>query len=228
MLITKKNIVFNITIFIAYFLLSIITYLYVKDGLHLFLIWNLFLAMIPYFIALIINKDIIKNKYILFLVFLIWLIFFPNSMYIITDLIYINTENFISELGPYEPVIYLQDSVSYLAMFHIYLGGIISLGFGFKSLIIIYKKFETIKLKKYREICLLLVFFISSIAIYIGRFFRYNSWDFYKIFLILKDFFASFSTFTVFFILSYTILLAVTFKVLIMNSNNCTEEEENV
>lgn len=217
MLITKKNIIFNSSLFVIYICLSIITFIFVRNGLHIFLVWNVFLAFIPFVFTILLDKKIINKKIPVIITLLLWLFFFPNSMYIITDLIYINTENFVSNPGPYSPAIYLQDTSSYLAMFHIYLGGVIGLLYGFKSLSVLYEYSKRNAIGKYRDIAVILVFILSAFAIYIGRFFRYNSWDFFRVYSILKDFFTTFSFFTVFFIVSYSILLVIIFYSFKMN-----------
>lgn len=59
-----------------------------------FLIWNLFLAWIPYILAVIAHfihtrKSMILKKFILIVVGLAWLLFLPNSPYVITDFIHL-------------------------------------------------------------------------------------------------------------------------------------------
>ncbi|MDC7243607.1 MAG: DUF1361 domain-containing protein, partial [Sphaerochaetaceae bacterium] len=119
---------------------------------------------------------------------------------------YVNIDDFVLNIGSYNPVEYLQNISSYLGLFHIYIGSILGLVYGFKSLSVLYKVSLKTKFAKYCNLGLLLVFFLTSTGIYIGRFFRYNSWDFYKIFSIAKDFFTTFSWFTVFFISILTIV----------------------
>ena len=53
-----------------------------------FLVWNLFLAWIPFIIAYLTYTLTIKRTWLYFLIPLaavIWLIFFPNAPYILTD-----------------------------------------------------------------------------------------------------------------------------------------------
>lgn len=59
--------------------------------MHGFLIWNLFLAYIPYQLSKgIANMTNQKRNAILFwLIFFVWLVFIPNSFYIITDLFHL-------------------------------------------------------------------------------------------------------------------------------------------
>ena len=59
-----------------------------------FLIWNLFLAWIPYILAaaayfIHTRKSTILKKFILIMVGLAWLLFLPNSPYVITDFIHL-------------------------------------------------------------------------------------------------------------------------------------------
>ena len=125
MFITKRNIIFNVSLFVVYIMISIITYIVVKDFLHVFLVWNLFLALIPYTLIILIDKKVIRSRFGIVIALLLWLFFFPNTMYIITDLIYTNMDNFMNNPGPYESLIYTQDISAYLALFHIYIGGFI-------------------------------------------------------------------------------------------------------
>ncbi|WP_261302024.1 DUF1361 domain-containing protein [Paenibacillus andongensis] len=59
-----------------------------------FLVWNLFLAWIPYILAVLAHfihtrRSMILKKIILIFVGLAWLLFLPNSPYVITDLIHL-------------------------------------------------------------------------------------------------------------------------------------------
>src|ERR1700730_1798987 len=61
----------------------------------IFLVWNLFLAFVPYFMSSLLqrNQGWIKSKIKFTLVFLAWLLFIPNSFYIITDLFHLGISN---------------------------------------------------------------------------------------------------------------------------------------
>ena len=58
---------------------------------YIFLVWNLFLACIPYWISLSLNKLILKSKVVQLLFFITWLVFFPNALYVVTDLIHLSS-----------------------------------------------------------------------------------------------------------------------------------------
>src|SRR5687767_1528490 len=62
-----------------------------KSSSYIFLYWNLFLAIIPYILSLLIYKYYFQNakKPVFFLLIGFWLLFFPNAPYIVTDLIHL-------------------------------------------------------------------------------------------------------------------------------------------
>lgn len=215
--IKTKDLTTNILLYIFYVILSFITAYVTNDGLHAFLIWNLTLAVIPYAIAYLIDQKIINTKVGIIIALLLWLFFFPNSVYIITDLIYVNINDFVLSINGYNPTEYLQDISSYLGLFHIFIGAILGLVYGYKSLSVLYNLSKKTVVGKYRDLLVVLVFFLSAVGIYIGRFFRYNSWDIFKIFDIIKDFFSTFSWFTVFFILTLTMVQLVIFLAVKIN-----------
>ena len=63
----------------------------------LFLLWNLFLALIPYSISSYIKFDFsIKRSNIKNLIYLIiWLLFIPNTFYLITDFVHLHDNNIL-------------------------------------------------------------------------------------------------------------------------------------
>ena len=54
---------------------------------YLFLIWNLFLAWIPYFISMTLNY--LPKKWMAVPCLTIWLVFLPNAPYLVTDLLHV-------------------------------------------------------------------------------------------------------------------------------------------
>lgn len=130
----------------------------------IFLVWNLFLAFIPYWITAwaIKNAAINKNKFKLTAMIAVWLLFVPNSFYIVTDLFHL----------------YNRDTApkwfDILMVFSFAWNGIL---FGIISI----RRVEIIFLwKRKRSFSLLLVFvvmWLGSFGVYIGRVLRFNSWD---------------------------------------------------
>ena len=65
-----------------------------KTWYYLFLVWNIFLAIIPYLITMYLLDKKKLNKIGFGFVFLIWLAFLPNAPYIITDLYHLSRSTF--------------------------------------------------------------------------------------------------------------------------------------
>lgn len=200
----KKFIFLDIVIFVLFVMLSAFTFLRVKDGIHFMLIWNMILAYIPLVIIYLLN--ILKErKGWPVILGLIWLFFYPNSLYLVTDLIYLDSDNYMQSLGMYQGLLYLQDIDAYLAFFHLVVAAFIGLMIAIRSFNYFYYLIVK-KIPKYKYIFLLLIPFIASVGIYIGRFLRYNSWDVLNVYQVLIDFFKSLNWFSLIFILIFTIL----------------------
>ena len=192
-----------------YILVSPFVYLLTGDGLHVFLIWNIFLASVPLGIMYIVHSKWIKKTWIITLLLIFWLLFYPNSMYVITDLIYLDKDLFMSTVGMSSSITYTKNLIAYVAFFHIFLGAILGILLAVESI----KPVISFVIKKKNQIwafgSVVLISILSSFAIYVGRFFRYNTWDFLNLFNILKDFFESFSMFTVVFIAGFSMIQIV-------------------
>lgn len=133
---------------------------------YVFLLWNLFLAVVPLKIAYYFRKTIAGRDFMhpktMFILFL-WLIFFPNAPYIITDLIH------LANSSGQVPVWY-----DALMIFSFALSGVYA---GFLSLYIIYKSVKRYLLGYKGLLFPGLVFLLSAYGIYLGRVLRWNSWD---------------------------------------------------
>ena len=131
---------------------------------YAFLLWNLFLAFIPYVISqwLYNNLHIIGRKLKLGAVVLIWLLFIPNSFYILTDLFHLGRH-------PSAPKWF-----DLLLILSFAWNGLL---FGITSV----RKMELIlQAASGRRVSLSFVFgvmWLIAFGIYVGRFLRYNSWD---------------------------------------------------
>ena len=127
---------------------------------YLFLLWNLFLAALPYFFVLLKNRISNSGIYQWFLIGL-WLLFLPNAPYIITDLVHLDHS---MGFDWYDTVLILS-------------AGIAGIKFAFDSLDLMLKDFKQripfIPTWAWNFIFLSL----SAYGIYLGRYLRFNSWD---------------------------------------------------
>jgi len=131
-----------------------------------FLNWNLFLAFVPWALTSIsfISPKIQSSILSIVLLLVFWLLFFPNAPYIITDLFHLRV---IKSM----PVWY--DTLMILS--YAWTGML----FGFLSLLDIE---EILKRKLPRPLvsCIsVFLLFVGSFGIYMGRYLRWNTWDFF-------------------------------------------------
>lgn len=130
----------------------------------MFLIWNLFLAIIPYFLSSSIHNNFFdKSKKIQNSVYaLMWLLFIPNTFYILTDFTHLHFENTF-QFG-LDMLILLSFS---FAGFYI---GLLSL-----------QHIHQLTMAKYGNktgnLFIVIICFLSAFGIYLGRVLRFNSWD---------------------------------------------------
>ena len=148
------------------------------------MIWNMFLAWVPYGFAclmLIINthKDSKWWKLSLLPLGALWLLFFPNAPYMLTTYIHFNFVGFIVE----DMIIFgIQPWYDFVFFTSAILSGVLA---GLASLIIIHKLLEKYFTKIIAWGAIIIINFLSSWAIYLGRFIRFNSWDIFNDPLIL-------------------------------------------
>lgn len=218
---TSKRTFFILTaIAFIYFGVSLLVFTIINDGLHLMLGLNLMLAYIPFLIGYLAQKNKSNRLPVQILILFGWLIFFPNTMYMITDFIYIDYTAFQTQIHPYSPIEYVLNFEAYLGLFHIFVGAILGIFFGLQSLQAIRTRYFRSWFPKAEWLALLSVFFLSAIGIYIGRFFRYNSWEVYQVWNIVQDFIGSFSWESAFFIFSFLGIQAFLYYLFIVLSRD--------
>jgi uncharacterized membrane protein len=146
-------------------ILLVIFRIYKTGSVHfIFLIWNLFLAWIPWLLStFLILYPKVRKRIIFPVIFgIVWIMFIPNAFYIITDLFHLNYENFA-------PVWF-----DLVLIFSFAWAGIL---LGFSSL----KDIEVILgeriNKKFVTYLISGVLFLSSFGIYLERILRWNSWN---------------------------------------------------
>ena len=162
-LFTKQNKVVTINIIFC-LVLILLRVKFTQSITYMFLIWNLFLAGIPYAMSqLIKSNNWIKNTSILLIIALsIWLLFLPNAPYIITDLIHLNHIN---------PNLIWFDA---LLIFVFAANGLL---LAILSMVDVY----TILKEKWSNtvalLSIVLISLLSGFGIYLGRYLRWNSWE---------------------------------------------------
>jgi len=133
-----------------------------KSYFFLFLIWNVFLAIIPYAITIYLNTTPNLSKLKLIFWSIIWLAFLPNAPYIVTDLIHIRIGN--DALLWLDILVVLSFALSGLLVF-------------FMSIIDM-QRLVKCKFKKTPIATLtIIILFLCGFGVYLGRFLRYNSWE---------------------------------------------------
>ncbi|WP_051203858.1 DUF1361 domain-containing protein [Hugenholtzia roseola] len=140
----------------------------VGNQIYNFLLWNLFLGIIPLVVisAVAYGQGKIGRVFFWFGMGL-WLLFYPNAPYMITDLIHINSSSPI--------VVYDALLIFILAM--------LSTFAGFYSLSVALDLIQSRSGKNskvFSWIVLLFSIFMSSLGIYLGRVLRLNSWDIFS------------------------------------------------
>jgi len=132
--------------------------------MYIFLYWNLFLAFIPWAMSslVMVSPKLREKKFVLWGLLAVWMLFFPNSPYILTDLFHLRTKSAMPvwfDLG--------------LILSFAWTG----LVYGFVSL----SDIENLLSKKFTRsvtsLMIVVLLFISSFGIYLGRYLRWNSWD---------------------------------------------------
>jgi uncharacterized membrane protein len=138
--------------------------LYADNWRYISLIWNLFLAFVPYWISSTASKrkDWMQSNVKFFVVFICWLLFLPNSFYIITDLFHLR--HHVSIPLWYDLALIFSTAWNGLLM------GVLSV-----------RQMEKIVEKKWNIETgvwfLYPIMLLNAFGIYLGRYSRFNSWD---------------------------------------------------
>lgn len=135
---------------------------YTGHLLFAFLVWNLFLAYVPYALSNRMGCLSIKTKWKFLVYAFVWLLFIPNAFYIITDLFHLD----MNEEVPlwYDLALLLSFAWSGLL-------------FGILSVRQMEKVFEENFNKKFDLLFILPIMALNGFGVYVGRYLRFNSWD---------------------------------------------------
>ena len=139
------------------------------SGNYAFLIWNLFLAWIPFIISYVTYTAVLNRRQVLLLAPIgafFWLIFFPNAPYILTDLQHL--------AGNWRDVPVWYDVM--LLVWFSFTGLMLGMTSLFMMQEIIRREFGRWTGWGFVGI----VTMLSSTGVYVGRFLRWNSWDIFR------------------------------------------------
>lgn len=126
--------------------------------------WNLFLAIIPWALStlLTVRPRFQSNRWVMVTLLSTWLLFYPNAPYILTDLFHLREASQM-------PIWYDMMLILSFAW--------TGLLFGFFSLwdieVIVTKRYNI----KQKTLVPIILLFIGSFGVYLGRELRWNSWD---------------------------------------------------
>ena len=136
--------------------------LYSGHLLFMFLAWNIFLAWIPFRISRCLSSTSEHLKLKQLFLFMIWLIFFPNALYIVTDLVHLDLDSNVPKW--FDAILLFASSTVGLIMAFISL-------YRVERMLLIWVS------KKWIPFVILIILFLGSFGVYLGRFLRWNSWD---------------------------------------------------
>ena len=136
-----------------------------SDSFYLiFLVWNIFLAAIPYAITfgIQLKKRWFTRKWIQIIVFSIWLLFLPNAPYILSDFTHLR----------WSPDGFLAVDACIISSFSLL--GLLYMVYSIRDMLGLF--FSTLSRKQnlLLRICICL---LIGFGIYLGRYLRWNSWD---------------------------------------------------
>ncbi len=136
------------------------------EATFFFLLWNLFLAWVPYWFALTLDffTRFRMNPSVFSIGFLLtcWLLFFPNAPYLITDLLHLKD----SQVVPHWYDVMLFTSFAWTGMM-----------LGYCSLFEVQHYLEQIFRKRVVWLLMATAIWLGGFGVYMGRFQRWNSWD---------------------------------------------------
>lgn len=158
---SAEKIILSFLLFTAAMLVMRI--MYADNIRYIFLMWNLFLAWIPFQLSLSLTRNPQYHKWMRYGLLACWLLFFPNALYIITDLIHL--ENAVDTVPVwYDAVLLFTSSLTGLVMAFVSL---------YQVELFLRKNLRA----KHINALMVAVLFLGSFGVYIGRFLRWNSWD---------------------------------------------------
>ncbi len=195
-----------VLLFCAYAFASVVVLVATREFIHVAMVWNLLLAILPFaFSQLLIGAFEKSRKIASVALGLMWLLLFPNAPYLMTDFIHISGTAYWSRAGEYGAVFYSRDILAWVKLVHIGFGVLFGTLIGLLSLYHLHVKLSKLKGQFIANTALVLVCALSGFGIFLGRFLRLNSWDILRPFELLSRAVTSINAFSV----SFSVLFAV-------------------
>jgi uncharacterized membrane protein len=131
---------------------------------YFFLLWNLFLAVVPLVVAYLMYAWLNGRgqKVAFYAMAMLWLLFYPNAPYIITDFIHLKARHNIP--------LWYDTLLIFSFAWNGFVAGLVSVRYFHLTALRFLPKYLV-------WFVILVVFVLSSLGIYLGRFLRWNSWD---------------------------------------------------
>lgn len=131
-----------------------------------YMAWNLFLAWIPFLLSMGLVRYIKRHAWSSWfgmVLSIAWLAFLPNSFYMVSDFIH------LSEIADSAQLLF--SAVMFMAF--IATGVLL----GLSSIYLVHRELEKRLHPRLSSSAIAIILFVCSIAIYIGRDLRWNTWD---------------------------------------------------
>jgi len=151
-----------------YFAVSIPVYLTQSLFLHHWLVWNVFLALLPPLFAWFFMRCQVKGLRLALAV--LWFLFFPNSPYLVTDLIHLAHLSF-DHWGEGRAL------YPWLTLMQVGISMFLATSMGLWSLSVMHRAMRRWRGPVAGWLMAGLVCIAGGYAVYLGRFLRFNSWD---------------------------------------------------
>jgi uncharacterized membrane protein len=143
-------------------LLNVIRMCYSRNENFSFLIWNLFLAIVPLYFSYRIRRSAAQGGAGEYIWAGLWLLFFPNAAYIITDLLHLKERLPVPKW--FDLILLFSAALCGLA------AGLLSLR---ETELWLKTKWNRVTV----QVILFSILLLNGFGIYLGRYLRWNSWD---------------------------------------------------
>lgn len=143
--------------------LVVLRIIHTHSGMFIWLVWNLFLAYLPYLLSSLLTIKQPRRPVILALS-AIWLLFIPNTFYILTDLFHLHDSRHSRSPEWFDLALIFSFAWNGLLL------GVLSIRQMEKLLLPAADKLRG-------NLFLYPIMFLCALGVYAGRYLRFNSWD---------------------------------------------------